>query len=94
MSSSSFAAKKLNASTFLVTEDDAYGEHPLIYVKVHPTVPVIVIGDTGCDRASKPKKQGKSFLCSNLSCRALSLYHRGLGGFHRHELFTPLRGLD
>jgi hypothetical protein len=94
MSSSSFAAKKLNASTFLITEDDAYGEHPLIYVKVHPTVPVIVIGDTGCDRASKPKKHGKCFICSSLNCRALSLDHRELKGFYRHELFIPLRGLN
>jgi hypothetical protein len=61
MLSSSFAAKKLNASTFLVTEDDAYGEHPLIYVKIHLTVPVIIVGDTGCDRASKPKEHGKCF---------------------------------
>jgi glutaredoxin len=71
MSDSSFATKKLNASTFLVTEDDTYGEHPLIYVKVHPTVPVIVIGDTGCDRASKPKKRGKRFLRSVSFCRTL-----------------------
>lgn len=61
MSNSSFATRKLNASTFLVTEDDAYGEHPLIYVKVHLTVPIIIVGDTGCDRASKSKSHGKLY---------------------------------
>jgi hypothetical protein len=50
--SSSLTAKKLNSSTFLITENDAYREHPLIYVKVHPTIPVVIIGDTGCDRPS------------------------------------------
>jgi hypothetical protein len=59
MSSSSFTTKKLNPSTFLVIEDDSYGERPFIYVKVHPAVPVIIVGDTGCDRASKPQTHGK-----------------------------------
>jgi len=58
MSSSSFIAKQLNGSTILITEDDAYGEHPYIYVKIHPTVPVLIIGDTGCDKASKHKTHG------------------------------------
>jgi hypothetical protein len=57
--SSSFTAKKLNRSTFLITENDAYREHPLIYVKVHPTIPVIIIGDTGCDRPSRSKTNGE-----------------------------------
>lgn len=61
MSSSSFTAKRLNASTVLVTEDDAYGEHPYIYVKIHPTAPVLVIGDTGCDKASKHKTHGMRY---------------------------------
>ena len=56
---SSFAAKKLNTSTFLITENDAYREHPLVYVKVHPTIPVIIIGDTGCDKPSRSKANGK-----------------------------------
>jgi hypothetical protein len=58
MSSSSFTAKKLNASTVLITEDDFYGEHPHIYVKIHSTAPVLIIGDTGCDKASQQKKHG------------------------------------
>jgi len=58
MSSSSFTAKQLNASTILITEDDAYGEHPYIYVKIHSAAPVLIIGDTGCDKASKHKTHG------------------------------------
>lgn len=58
MSSSSFTAKKLNASTVLITEDDAYGEHPYIYVKIHPVAPVLIIEDTGCDKASENRKHG------------------------------------
>jgi hypothetical protein len=57
--SSSFTTKKLNQSTFLITENDAYREHPLIYVKVHPTIPIIIIGDTGCDRPSRSKTHGE-----------------------------------
>lgn len=58
MSSTSFTAKRLNTSTILIIEDDAYGEHPYIYVKIHPAVPVLIIGDTGCDKAGKNKKHG------------------------------------
>jgi hypothetical protein len=57
--SSSFTTRKLNQSTFLITENDTYREHPLIYVKVHPTIPVIIIGDTGCDRPSRSKSHGE-----------------------------------
>jgi hypothetical protein len=57
--SSSFTTKKLNRSTFLITENDAYREHPLIYIKIHSTIPVIIIGDTGCDRPSRSKAHGK-----------------------------------
>ena len=56
---SSFTARKLNRSTFLIAEKDAYREHPLIYVKVHPTIPVVIIGDTGCDRPSKSRAHGE-----------------------------------
>jgi len=69
MPSSSFAAKKLNASTILITEDDTYGEHPYIYVKIHSEVPVLIIGDTGCDKASKHKKHGMR--CSGTKYRSL-----------------------
>lgn len=57
--STSFTIKKINKSTFVIREDDAYKEHPLIYVKKHPKVPLIVLGDTGCDEASEKHKEGE-----------------------------------
>lgn len=65
-SSSSFTAKQLNSTTILVTEDDAYGEHPYIYVKIHSIAPVLIIGDTGCDKASKHKTHGMRYSNSQI----------------------------
>lgn len=59
MPKSSFTTRKLNSSTFVITEDDAYAEHPLIYVKVHPRAQVLVVSDTGCDKASKCRVHGE-----------------------------------
>lgn len=59
---SSFSAKRLNGTTFVITEDDKYREHPLIYAKVHPRAPVIVLSDTGCDEPSEKNKYGRSSL--------------------------------
>jgi hypothetical protein len=56
--SSSFSSKRINSTTFVVREDDAFGEHPFIYVKVHPKAPILVLSDTGCDEASEKKKNG------------------------------------
>jgi hypothetical protein len=69
MSSSSFTAKRLNASTILITEDDIYGEHPFIYVKIHPNTPVLIIGDTGCDKPSKHKTRGMQDCIRNLAAQ-------------------------
>ena len=57
-SRSSFTTEKVNRSTFVICEEDVYGEHPLIYVKVHPKVPIVVISDTGCDKPSEKHKRG------------------------------------
>ena len=57
--STSFTTKRINRSTFVIREDDAYGEHPLIYAKVHPIVPLIILSDTGCDEPSEKHKHGK-----------------------------------
>ena len=50
----SFVSRRVNASTFLIIEDDKYGEQPYIYVKVYPNQ--LVICDTGCNspRSQKP----------------------------------------
>lgn len=57
--STSFRTKKINRSTFVVQERDAYDEHPLIYVKVHPKVPLVVLSDTGCDEPDDEHKNGR-----------------------------------
>lgn len=57
--SSNFTAWRVNRSTFAVREDDAFGEHPLIYVKVHQKSPVLVISDTGTDEPSHEHGNGE-----------------------------------
>jgi glyoxylase-like metal-dependent hydrolase (beta-lactamase superfamily II) len=50
----SFVSRCINSSTFLIIEDDSYGEHPHIYVKIYPNH--LLITDTGCNtpRSKKP----------------------------------------
>lgn len=55
----SFTTRKLNSSTFVVQEQDAYVQYPLIYVKIHTKVPVIVLSDTGCDEPNDEHSGGK-----------------------------------
>ena len=62
--SSNFAAHRINRTTFAVREDDAFREHPLIYVKIHQTAPIIILSDTGVDEVSEKHKHGKSRLYS------------------------------
>ncbi|KAK4894193.1 hypothetical protein LTR27_007560 [Elasticomyces elasticus] len=57
--SSSFTTKRINATTFVIREDDAYEEHPLIYAKLHSKAPVIVLSDTGCDEPSEKHKNDR-----------------------------------
>ncbi|KAK7713153.1 hypothetical protein SLS57_007483 [Botryosphaeria dothidea] len=47
--STSFAAARLNRTTFLITEDDSFEEHPYIYAKLHPRLPLLILSDTGCN---------------------------------------------
>ena len=52
-----FKCDRLNSSTFLIVEDDQYGEHPFIYVKIYPRL--LVVSDTGCggkQHSSKPTR--------------------------------------
>ncbi|KUJ24302.1 uncharacterized protein LY89DRAFT_693021 [Mollisia scopiformis] len=51
--STSFVSRRVNDSTFLIIEDDSYGEEPHIYVKIYPDH--LLITDTGCD---SPRKHG------------------------------------
>ncbi|PVH67345.1 Metallo-hydrolase/oxidoreductase [Cadophora sp. DSE1049] len=53
--STSFVCLLVNNSTFLIIEDDAYGEEPYIYVKIYPNH--ILITDTGCN---SPRQKHRS----------------------------------
>lgn len=49
--STCFSCTRLNPTTFLIVEDDQWGEMPFIYAKVFPSV--IVLVDTGCGGAAR-----------------------------------------
>lgn len=49
--STCFSCSRLNPTTFLIVEDDQWGEMPFIYAKVFPSV--IVLVDTGCGGAAR-----------------------------------------
>lgn len=51
-----FTCTRLNATTFLVIEDDKWEEEPYIYVKVYSSFLVLI--DTGCGGAAKPNAAG------------------------------------
>lgn len=57
--SSNFTAWRINRTTFAVREDDAFKEHPLIYVEVHQKAPILVLSDTGTDEASERHRNGE-----------------------------------
>ncbi|GIZ41916.1 hypothetical protein CKM354_000520100 [Cercospora kikuchii] len=59
MATSSFSTVKLNSTTFLIQEHDAYGERPFIYVKLPPTAPVLILTDTGCDEPDARHKNSR-----------------------------------
>jgi hypothetical protein len=48
-----FSTTRLSRTTFKIVEDDVYGEQPFIYVKIYPSV--ILLVDTGCGGKSKEK---------------------------------------
>lgn len=54
----SFKCSKLNSTTWLLVEDDIYRETPFIYAKIHPTEPILILTDTGCDA---PRSKGHDF---------------------------------
>ncbi|CAF9931484.1 hypothetical protein IMSHALPRED_008641 [Imshaugia aleurites] len=43
-----FTCSRLNATTFVIHENDKYEEHPFIYVKIYSDPGLVVICDTGC----------------------------------------------
>lgn len=49
--STCFSCTRLNASTFLIVEDDQWSEMPFIYAKIYNSVLVLV--DTGCGGAAR-----------------------------------------
>ncbi|OCL07992.1 Metallo-hydrolase/oxidoreductase [Glonium stellatum] len=55
-----FSTKRLNHSTFLITEDDSYREHPFIYAKLHSKLPLLILSDTGCNSPRDSSVEVKS----------------------------------
>ena len=55
----SFVSRRVNSSTFLICEDDYYGEQPYIYVKLYDDY--LLITDTGCN-SPRTKKQALTSL--------------------------------
>lgn len=43
-----FSCSRLNATTFVIHENDKYEEHPFIYVKIYDDPRLVVLSDTGC----------------------------------------------
>ena len=43
-----FTCTPLNPTTFLLVENDQYGEHPFIYARLFPNHNLLVLSDTGC----------------------------------------------
>lgn len=43
-----FTCSRLNATIFVIHENDKYQEHPFIYVKIYDYPRLVVIADTGC----------------------------------------------
>ncbi|KAH7319291.1 beta-lactamase-like protein [Rhexocercosporidium sp. MPI-PUGE-AT-0058] len=68
--STSFISIRVNNSTFLIIEDDAYGEEPYIYVKLYPKH--ILITDTGCN-SSRQKHLSMASLRQYLEIYPLSI---------------------
>lgn len=54
-STTSFISRRVNGSTFLVIENDHYGEQPYIYVKLYPNH--VLLTDTGCN---SPRSKDRS----------------------------------
>lgn len=51
-----FTCSRLNATTFVIQENDKYGEHPFIYVKIYHDPRLVVITDTGCGGGDKDRE--------------------------------------
>ena len=57
-----FKCTRLNPETFLIVENDEYGEHPFIYVKLFTEPAVVVLSDTGCGGSFDASKPSQSTL--------------------------------
>lgn len=50
-----FHCSRVNDTTFVIHENDKYGEHPFIYVKIYEHPSLIVLSDTGCGGPDKER---------------------------------------
>ena len=51
-----FTCSRLNATTFVICENDKYDEHPFVYVKIYDDPRLVVISDTGCGGGDGDRK--------------------------------------
>ncbi|KAH7391375.1 beta-lactamase-like protein [Cadophora sp. MPI-SDFR-AT-0126] len=69
--STSFFSLRVNQSTFLIIEDDAYGEEPYIYIKLYPSH--VLITDTGCN-SPRQKRRSLTALRQYIETYPLSIH--------------------
>ena len=55
-----FSCSRLNATTFVIHENDKYEEHPFIYVKICDDPPLVTLSDTGCGGGSDEQDNSKN----------------------------------
>lgn len=55
-----FDCSRVNSTTFVIHENDKYGEHPFIYVKIYAHPSVIILSDTGCGGPDKDREAQES----------------------------------
>lgn len=77
--SGAFTTTKINGTTFAVQEHDAFKEEPLIYVKLHPRAPIIILSDTGTGEPSEKHAHG------------MPHYVFGIGALHRAEILRAIQ---
>ena len=55
-----FSCTRVNATTFVIVENDQYAEHPFIYVKTYKDI--VVLSDTGCGGSADASNPSQSAL--------------------------------
>jgi len=90
----SFTTRRVNRTTFVVQEDDRFVELPLIYVKLHPHEPVIILSDTGSDAPKEEHWHGRSSQTQrpSWSCSSVQYFEASDGAGPYDHLFLASIG--